>query len=105
MKRSILTYFILMVWLTHTTAQPALPRPKLVIGIVVDQMRWDYLYRYYSRYGSGGFRRLLDDGFTCENTQVDYIPTVTAAGHTCIYTGSVPALTGIAVTSRTPFFR
>jgi predicted AlkP superfamily pyrophosphatase or phosphodiesterase len=73
-----------------------LPRPKLVVGIVVDQMRWDYLYRYYERYGNNGFKRLLNEGFSCENTQVDYIPTVTAAGHTCIYTGSVPALTGIA---------
>ena len=73
-----------------------LPRPKLVVGIVVDQMRWDYLYRYYARYQSNGFKRLLNEGYSCENTQVDYIPTVTAAGHTCIYTGSVPALTGIA---------
>ena len=73
-----------------------LPRPKLVVGIVVDQMRWDYLYRYYARYHSNGFKRLLNEGYSCENTQVDYIPTVTAAGHTCIYTGSVPALTGIA---------
>lgn len=74
----------------------SVPRPKLVVGIVVDQMRWDYLYRYYDRYQSGGFKRLLNDGFTCENTNVDYIPTVTAAGHTCIYTGSVPAIHGIA---------
>jgi len=74
----------------------ALPRPKLVVGIVVDQMRWDYLYRYYDRYTNNGFKRLLNEGFSCENTQVDYIPTFTAPGHTCIYTGSVPALHGIA---------
>jgi predicted AlkP superfamily pyrophosphatase or phosphodiesterase len=79
-----------------TAASPDLPRPKLVVGLVVDQMRWDYLYRYYSRYGDAGFKRLLNEGFSCENTNVDYIPTVTAAGHTCIYTGSVPALHGIA---------
>src|ERR1700749_3208634 len=77
-------------------AENSLPRPKLVVGIVVDQMRWDYLYRYYDRYQSNGFKRLLNEGFTCENTQVDYIPTVTAAGHSCIYTGSVPAIHGIA---------
>ncbi|HEY4324090.1 MAG TPA: alkaline phosphatase PafA [Mucilaginibacter sp.] len=77
-------------------ASTELPRPKLVVGIVVDQMRWDYLYRYYNRYQSNGFKRLLNEGFTCENTQIDYIPTVTAVGHTCIYTGSVPAITGIA---------
>jgi predicted AlkP superfamily pyrophosphatase or phosphodiesterase len=78
------------------TIQSALPRPKLVVGIVIDQMRWDYLYRFYDRYGENGFKRLLNEGFTCENTQVDYIPTFTAPGHTCIYTGSVPAITGIA---------
>ncbi|WP_447641587.1 MULTISPECIES: alkaline phosphatase PafA [Chitinophagaceae] len=74
----------------------SLPRPKLVVGIVVDQMRWDYLYRYYDQYSStGGFKRLLGEGFSCENTFIPYIPTVTAAGHTCIYTGSVPAIHGI----------
>jgi predicted AlkP superfamily pyrophosphatase or phosphodiesterase len=74
----------------------ALPRPKLVVGIVVDQMRWDYLYRYYERYQSNGFKRLLNEGFSCDNTLVNYIPTFTAPGHTCIYTGSVPAIHGIA---------
>jgi predicted AlkP superfamily pyrophosphatase or phosphodiesterase len=74
----------------------SIPRPKLVVGLVVDQMRWDYLYRYYDRYQTGGFKRMLNEGYTCENTNIDYIPTVTAAGHTCIYTGSVPAIHGIA---------
>src|SRR5215211_6694258 len=72
-----------------------LQRPKLVVGIVVDQMRWDYLYRYYNRYGKDGFKRLLREGFSCENTFIPYTPTVTAAGHTCVYTGSVPSLHGI----------
>ncbi|MFN8236943.1 MAG: alkaline phosphatase PafA [Chitinophagales bacterium] len=71
-------------------------RPKLVVGIVVDQMRWDFLYRYYDRYSKGGFRRLMNDGYSCENTFIPYCPTVTAAGHACIYTGSVPAIHGIA---------
>lgn len=71
-------------------------RPKLVVGIVVDQMRWDYLYRYYDRYApDGGFKRLLKQGFSCENTMIPYMPAVTACGHSCIYTGSVPAITGI----------
>ena len=70
-------------------------RPKLVVGIVIDQMRWDYLYRYYSRFSQGGFKRLMGEGFNCENTFVPYTPTVTAAGHTCIYTGSVPGIHGI----------
>jgi len=71
-------------------------RPKLVVGMVVDQMRWDYLYRYYDRYTANGFKRLLHDGFSCENTLINYAPTVTACGHTCVYTGSVPAIHGIA---------
>ena len=70
-------------------------RPKLVVGIVVDQMRWDYLYRYYDRYGEGGFKRLLNDGFSCENTLINYLPSYTAVGHTVIFTGSVPAIDGI----------
>jgi predicted AlkP superfamily pyrophosphatase or phosphodiesterase len=73
-----------------------LQRPSLVVGIVVDQMRWDYLYRFYNNYGQIGFRRMLNEGFTCENTNIDYIPTVTAAGHASVYTGSVPAIHGIA---------
>ncbi|MEX6687840.1 alkaline phosphatase family protein [Danxiaibacter flavus] len=71
-------------------------RPKLVVGIVVDQMRWDYLYRYNDVFkANGGFKRMLNDGFSCENTMIPYTPTVTAAGHTCVYTGSVPAIHGI----------
>jgi len=81
---------------TETAISTAIARPKLVIGIVVDQMRWDYLYRYYDRYQSNGFKRLLNEGYSCENTQVDYIPTFTGPGHSCIYTGSVPAIHGIA---------
>jgi predicted AlkP superfamily pyrophosphatase or phosphodiesterase len=83
-----------------TTTQPkAFPaevaRPKLVVGLVVDQMRWDYLYRYYNRYTNGGFKRLINEGFSVENTFIPYTPTYTACGHTCIYTGSVPAVHGI----------
>ncbi len=79
----------------HTPQNTSLKRPKLVVGIVVDQMRWDYLYRYYDRYSAGGFRRLLDGGISCEQTMIPYIPTYTACGHSCIYTGSVPAIHGI----------
>ena len=70
-------------------------KPKLVVGLVIDQMRWDYLYRYNELYGTGGFKRLLKYGFTAENTFIPYVPTYTAPGHTCIYTGSVPAIHGI----------
>jgi predicted AlkP superfamily pyrophosphatase or phosphodiesterase len=77
-------------------ASTGVARPRLVVGIVVDQMRWDYLYRYYDRYGVGGFKRLLGEGFTCENTMINYLPSYTAVGHSTVFTGSVPALDGIA---------
>jgi predicted AlkP superfamily pyrophosphatase or phosphodiesterase len=80
----------------HSKQASGLHRPKLVVGIVIDQMRWDYLYRYYDRYGEGGFKRLLAQGFSCENTMINYLPSYTAVGHTCIFTGSVPAFTGIS---------
>ncbi|HEX3024344.1 MAG TPA: alkaline phosphatase PafA, partial [Chitinophagaceae bacterium] len=71
-------------------------RPKLVVGIVVDQMRWDYLYLFYDLYKTnGGFKRLMGEGFTCDNTFVPYLPTVTGCGHASVYTGSVPAINGI----------
>lgn len=70
--------------------------PKLVIGIVVDQMRPDYLSRFYNKFSEGGFKRIMHDGNVCENTFINYLPSYTGPGHTCIYTGSVPALHGIA---------
>jgi predicted AlkP superfamily pyrophosphatase or phosphodiesterase len=72
-----------------------IPRPKLVVGIMVDQMRWDYLYRFYDRYSTGGFKRMLNEGFSCENAYINYIPTVTGIGHATVYTGSIPAIHGI----------
>lgn len=70
-------------------------RPKLIVGIAVDQMRWDYLHRYYNLYGEGGFKRIMNEGYDCENTMINYIPAITAVGHTSIYTGTVPSVHGI----------
>lgn len=72
------------------------PRPKLVVGIVIDQMRWDYLYRYADRFSEGGFKKLQHKGFQCQQTFINFLPTFTAPGHATIYTGSVPAIHGIA---------
>ncbi|MEY4884799.1 MAG: hypothetical protein RL151_108 [Bacteroidota bacterium] len=69
--------------------------PKLVVGIMVDQMRWDYFYRFNARYGENGLKRMLREGFACENTFIPYAQTVTAAGHASVYTGSTPAINGI----------
>jgi predicted AlkP superfamily pyrophosphatase or phosphodiesterase len=76
-------------------AQEQLDRPRLVVGIVVDQMRYDYLYRYYDAYGLDGFKRLLNEGFSCENTLYNYWPTYTGPGHAAIYTGTTPSVNGI----------
>jgi predicted AlkP superfamily pyrophosphatase or phosphodiesterase len=93
--KKIFNFILVIVVAISSTAQ-SLKRPKLVVGIVVDQMRWDYLYRYYDRYAeNGGFKRLINQGFNCDNTMIPYAPTITACGHSCIYTGSVPSITGI----------
>ena len=94
--KKIFIIVILLVTIIPAPAQQEVKRPKLVVGLVMDQMRWDYLYRYYNRYSeTGGFKRMLNEGFTCENTYIPYAPTVTACGHSSIYTGSVPAINGI----------
>ncbi len=92
-------FFILVSFIIGSNfvfAQSKTPsRPRLVVGIVVDQMRWDYLYRYYDHYGNDGFKRLLNNGFSCENTLINYLPSYTAVGHSVIFSGSIPAIDGI----------
>jgi predicted AlkP superfamily pyrophosphatase or phosphodiesterase len=69
--------------------------PKLVVGIVVDQMRYDYLSRYWDRYGEDGFKKLIRNGYNCKNTHYNYMPTYTGPGHASIYTGTTPENHGI----------
>ncbi|MGX1929887.1 alkaline phosphatase PafA [Flagellimonas sp. 2504JD4-2] len=69
--------------------------PKLVVGIIVDQMRYDYLTRFWNHYGDGGFKRLINDGFNCKNHHFNYAPTKTGPGHASVYTGTTPATHGI----------
>lgn len=70
-------------------------KPRLVVGIVVDQMRREYLDRFYHKYGEGGFRRLMDQGFDLKNAHYNYVPTYTGPGHASVYTGTTPAVHGI----------
>ncbi len=69
--------------------------PKLVVGIVVDQMRYDYLTRFYNRFGEGGFKRMIREGYNCKNNHFNYIPTFTGPGHASIYTGTTPQNHGV----------
>lgn len=79
-------------------SQAQVSRPKLIVGLVVDQMRWDYLYLYNDEFGSDGLKRLLADGFSFENTHINYAPTITAVGHSSIFSGSIPQSTALRAT-------
>ena len=98
MKQTIKSALLLacLCLLPALNIQAQVERPRLVVGIVVDQMRWDYLYQYADHWKQGGFARLLSQGYSCNNTIIDYVPTVTACGHATVYTGTTPAIHGIA---------
>ena len=71
-------------------------KPKLVVGIVVDQMRWDYVNNFKPFFKTqNGFLRFMNQGASCNNNLISYLPTVTACGHAAVYTGSTPAIHGI----------
>ena len=70
-------------------------QPKIVVGIVVDQMCYEYLYRYQERFGQNGFTKIMQDGTNCRTTLYNYVPTYTGPGHASIYTGTTPANHGI----------
>ncbi|RNL82592.1 alkaline phosphatase family protein [Sinomicrobium pectinilyticum] len=77
------------------TEETPYAKPKLVVGIVVDQMRYDYITRFWEKYGNDGFRRLVNDGFNCRNNHYNYAPTYTGPGHASVYSGTTPAIHGI----------
>ncbi|WP_317899010.1 alkaline phosphatase PafA [Aurantibacillus circumpalustris] len=100
MKKSLHYFSIIFILLnyfpTHSqNNKTENKKPKLVIGIVVDQMRNDYLYRYWKRYGNGGFKRLVNQGYYFKNAHYNYVPTYTGPGHCSIYTGATPKTHGI----------
>ncbi len=82
--------FLLLVSISY-----AQQRPKLVVGIVVDQMKMDYLYRFNDDFSANGFKRLMKNGYTFHNMHYNYLPTYTAPGHAAIYTGTTPSVNGI----------
>ncbi|RVT72290.1 alkaline phosphatase family protein [Flavobacterium sufflavum] len=90
MKKIFLLFTVIAIF--NANAQQ---RPKLVVGIVVDQMKMEYLYRFSDDFSANGFRRLMNDGYVFHNTHYNYMPTYTAPGHASIYTGTTPAVHGI----------
>ncbi len=93
MRPALVTTLLLLATSLLSAQMPN--KPKLIVGIVVDQMRYDYLYKYEDAYGEGGFKRLLRDGFSCENTNFNFMPTYTGPGHASIYTGTTPSVNGV----------
>jgi predicted AlkP superfamily pyrophosphatase or phosphodiesterase len=89
----IITFFTLFFALT-TFGQRNI-KPKLVVGIVVDQMCYDYLYRFSCHFSEGGFNKFLKKGLNCRNVVYNYVPTYTGPGHASIYTGTTPNNHGI----------
>lgn len=86
--------FLALISLIETQTQ-AQDKPKLVVGIVVDQMKMEYLYRFSDDYSDNGFKRLMNKGYTFHNTHYNYMPTYTGPGHAAIYTGTTPSVNGI----------
>src|SRR4030095_13346720 len=70
-------------------------KPRLVLAIIVDQFRYDYIERFWDLFGNEGFKLLINEGALFTNANYEYVPTYTACGHASIFSGSVPALNGI----------
>jgi len=92
MKRNLIVSICLIIPTLFFAQQK---KPKLVVGIVIDQMRYDYLVRFWDRYGDSGFKKLVNEGYNCKNTNYNYMPTYTGPGHASIYTGTTPENHGI----------
>ena len=95
MRKLGIVFLLVILGIGPLTAQTNAEKPKLVVGIIVDQMRQEYLYRFADRYSEGGFKRMMKDGFMMKNGHYNYIPTYTGPGHASVYTGTTPATHGI----------
>jgi predicted AlkP superfamily pyrophosphatase or phosphodiesterase len=102
-RRSFLLIFIcLLLFATshqvqlqaQQTAQPSASKPKLILMVVVDQFRYDYLLRFRADYHAG-IARLLENGAVFADARYQQFPTVTAIGHSTVLTGATPSVSGI----------
>jgi len=85
---------LLVLLLSCSAVSLAAPKPKLILAVMIDQFRYDYLVRFRSDY-SGGFRQLLTKGAVYTNAHYEHFPTVTAIGHSTFLTGAYPVTSGI----------
>jgi hypothetical protein len=76
------------------SAPPPPGRPRLVLLIAVDQLRYDYLTRFRGDF-TGGFWRVLNQGASFTNAYLEHYPSVTAVGHSTMLSGAPPAMSGI----------
>ena len=95
MKRLLLIGLLPPFFSLQAQEEKPFETPKLVVGIVVDQMRFDYLTRFWDRYSEDGFKRMVNKGFNAKNHHFNYIPTATGPGHASVYTGTTPSIHGI----------
>jgi len=91
----LFTFFAIILITNLSFCQDNSDNPKLVVGIVVDQMRYDYLTRFEYRFGEDGFKRMMNEGFNCKNNHFNYVPTYTGPGHASIFTGTTPKYHGV----------
>ncbi|MEL6557958.1 MAG: alkaline phosphatase PafA [Bacteroidota bacterium] len=93
--RKLKLFLSIVAILSTATSLAQEKKPKLFVGIIVDQMRVDYLYRFENKFSENGFKRLLKDGFFSKNTHYNYVPTYTGPGHASVYSGTTPEIHGI----------
>jgi predicted AlkP superfamily pyrophosphatase or phosphodiesterase len=70
-------------------------KPKFIVGIVVSQMRYDYIQRFWDKLDENGIKLLVNRGTYCKNTSFNYLFSQQGVGHASIATGTTPADHGI----------
>lgn len=95
MKRLFFLFFLLINLNAMVQAQAINDKPKMIVGIMVDQMKQEYLVRFYDHFGEDGFKRFVENGFVARNGHYNYAGTSTGPGHASVYTGTTPSVHGI----------
>ena len=91
MLKKIISTLLILITINVYSQQ----KPKIVVGIVVDQMRYDFIDRFWNDFSKNGFKKLVNTGHFCRNTNFGYMPTFTGPGHASIFTGTTPSTHGI----------